>query len=82
MLNIAQVKIERMRSNLEEKLMKRMAVVHKKVEEWRAEAQVQHSVQIKKSSDLARKFLNRHPHFPTQKVSCGCLPCKNNDFSI
>uniref|UniRef100_A0A7N0RGS0 Remorin C-terminal domain-containing protein n=1 Tax=Kalanchoe fedtschenkoi TaxID=63787 RepID=A0A7N0RGS0_KALFE len=77
-----EVKIERMRSSLEEKLMKRMAGVHRKAEEWRAAAQLQHSVQIKKSSDQARKFLSRHPHFSTQKSSCGCFPCSNSNLSL
>ncbi|KAF2323678.1 hypothetical protein GH714_036586 [Hevea brasiliensis] len=38
-----EVKIQKMRSNLEEKLMKRMALVHRKAEEWRAAARQQHS---------------------------------------
>jgi hypothetical protein len=38
----AQVKIQKMRSSLEEKLMRRMSTVHRRAEEWRATAQAQH----------------------------------------
>ncbi|XP_018850553.2 uncharacterized protein LOC109013064 [Juglans regia] len=72
-----EVKIQRMRSNLEEKLMKRMAVVHRKAEELRAAAQQQHSEQTQKASEQARKIMNRHNlHFPGHN-SCGCFPCNN-----
>ncbi|XP_062156262.1 uncharacterized protein LOC133864077 [Alnus glutinosa] len=73
-----EVKIQRMRSNLEEKLMKRMAVVHRKAEDLRAAARQQHSEQVEKASEQARKMINRHnSHFPLHN-SCGCFPCNNH----
>ncbi|CAM8944249.1 unnamed protein product [Rhodiola kirilowii] len=75
-----EVKIEKMRSNFEEKLMKRMTAVHRKAEEWRAAAQLQHSAQTKKSSDC--KLLNSHPHFATHKSSCGCFPCHDSNLYL
>ncbi|KAL5583367.1 hypothetical protein UlMin_015809 [Ulmus minor] len=74
-----EVKIQKMRSNLEEKLMKRMAVVHRKAEEWRATAREQHSEQILKASEHAKKMMNKHhnSHISSQ-TSCGCFPCNNH----
>lgn len=72
-----EVKIERMRSNLEEKLMKRMAIVHRKAEELRAAAGQQHSEQIQKASEQARKMINRHNSHLTGQNSCSCFPCHN-----
>ncbi|KAL8466431.1 hypothetical protein ACS0TY_035502 [Phlomoides rotata] len=76
-----EVKIQKMRANLEEKLMKRMADVHRKAEEWRAAAQFQHSEQVRKAGQQAQKVVaNRRrnsPHFLAQK-SCGCFPCNNH----
>ncbi|VFQ65527.1 unnamed protein product [Cuscuta campestris] len=43
-----EVKIQKMRSNMEEKLMKRMSNVRRKAEEWRAAAQLQHEEEMKK----------------------------------
>ncbi|KAL2243149.1 uncharacterized protein LOC105157880 [Sesamum indicum] len=75
-----EVKIQKMRSNLEEKLMKRMADVHRKAEEWRAAAQFQHSEQIRKVGQQARKVMNRNnSHFSGRK-SCGCFPCNNHNM--
>ncbi|XP_068304306.1 uncharacterized protein, partial [Pyrus communis] len=73
-----EVKIQKMSSNLEEKLMKRMAVVHTKAEEWRATARQQHSEQIHKATNNPHKMItNRHnPHF-SGHISCGCFPCSN-----
>ncbi|KAG2722498.1 hypothetical protein I3760_02G130700 [Carya illinoinensis] len=72
-----EVKIQRMTSNLEEKLMKRMAVVHRKAEELRYAAQQQHSEHMRKANEQARKMMNRHnSHFPGHN-SCGCFPCNN-----
>ncbi|KAL6972600.1 hypothetical protein U1Q18_026775 [Sarracenia purpurea var. burkii] len=51
-----EVKIEKMRSDLEEKLMKRMSVVHRKAEEWRSAAQVQHTEQIERATKQAQKM--------------------------
>ncbi|KAL5698584.1 hypothetical protein ACHQM5_029602 [Ranunculus cassubicifolius] len=70
-----EVKIQKMRSHLEEKLMKRMAVVHRKAEELRAEAQQQHSAQIQKAMDQAQKLKNQHY---SHNSSCGCFPCNNH----
>ncbi|XP_022844417.1 uncharacterized protein LOC111367662 [Olea europaea var. sylvestris] len=73
-----EVKIQKMRSNLEEKLMKRMAVVHRKAEEWRATAQFQHSEQIQKVGEQSRKLMSRNTmHFSGHK-SCGCFPCNSH----
>ncbi|GFP92504.1 remorin [Phtheirospermum japonicum] len=75
-----EVKIQKMRANLEEKLMKRMADVHRKAEEWRATAQFQHSEQIRKAGQLAREAMNnrrnnKNSHFSSGHKSCGCFPC-------
>ncbi|PHU24802.1 hypothetical protein BC332_09909 [Capsicum chinense] len=74
-----EVKIQKMRSNLEEKLMKRMAIVHRKAEEWRTTAQLQHKEQIEKVADQSRKMMltRQNSHLSTQ-TSCGCLPCRNH----
>ncbi|CAN6573674.1 unnamed protein product [Malus baccata var. baccata] len=75
-----EVKIQKMRSNLEEKLMKKMAVVHRKAEEWSATARQQHSEQIHKATNNAahKMITNRHsPHF-SGHISCGCFPCNNH----
>ncbi|KAJ7951434.1 Remorin family protein [Quillaja saponaria] len=74
-----EVKIQKMRSDLEEKLMKRMSIVHSKTEEWRASARQQHLDSIQKVTEQARKMLKtRHnPHFSSHS-SCGCFPCNNN----
>ncbi|GMY34890.1 hypothetical protein FCV25MIE_30132 [Fagus crenata] len=73
-----EVKIQRMKSNMEEKLMKRMAIVHRKAEEWRAAAQQQHSEQIQKAGEQARKIISRHNSYLTGHSSCGCFPCNNH----
>ncbi|PQP97845.1 uncharacterized protein Pyn_00368 [Prunus yedoensis var. nudiflora] len=73
-----EVKIQKMRSNLEEKLMKRMTIVHRKAEEWRTTARQQHSEQINKATNNAQKMINRHnPHF-SGHISCGCFPCNTH----
>ncbi|XP_059643084.1 uncharacterized protein LOC132284956 [Cornus florida] len=73
-----EVKIQKMRSNLEEKLMKRMAVVHRKAEDWRATAQQQHSEQIQKATEQALKIKSQqNSHFSVNR-SCGCFPCNNH----
>ncbi|KAA8541577.1 hypothetical protein F0562_022729 [Nyssa sinensis] len=69
-----EVKIQMMRSNLEEKLMKRMAVVHRKTEEWRAEAQLQHLEQIPLATEQARKIMNRQNSHFCGHSSCSCFP--------
>ncbi|KAK1279911.1 hypothetical protein QJS04_geneDACA004836 [Acorus gramineus] len=76
-----EVKIQKMRSNLEEKLMKRMAIVHRRAEEWRGEAQLQHTQQMVKATEQAHKmrtnFSNNNSLF-SDHTSCGCFfPCNN-----
>ncbi|XP_021847468.2 uncharacterized protein [Spinacia oleracea] len=75
-----EVKIQKMRSNLEEKLMRRMSIVHRKAEEWKIAAQVEHSEQIRKASERAQKLIMNHHQHPNSNlsphiVSCGCFPC-------
>ncbi|XAR49831.1 hypothetical protein NMG60_11003985 [Bertholletia excelsa] len=73
-----EVKIQRMRADLEEKLMKRMAVVHRKAEEWRAAAQLQHKEQMQRATKQAQKILNRNSSNFSGHTSCGCFPCNNH----
>ncbi|XP_042495602.1 uncharacterized protein LOC122074711 isoform X2 [Macadamia integrifolia] len=74
-----EVKIQKMRSNLEEKLMKRMAMVHRKAEEWRAQAQLRHSQQIQKATNQAEKMNQvQHNSCFSDHTSCGCFPCNNH----
>ncbi|XP_031106356.1 uncharacterized protein LOC116011007 isoform X2 [Ipomoea triloba] len=73
-----EVKIQKMRSNLEEKLMKRMSTVHRKAEEWRAVAQLQHSEQIQKVTEQTQKMMNRKNINVSRANSCGCFPCNNH----
>ncbi|OWM68391.1 hypothetical protein CDL15_Pgr004873 [Punica granatum] len=68
-----EVKIQKMRSNLEEKLMKRMAIVHRKAEEWRAEAREQHSEQIHKAKKKLTTSGQDSQYFPARRSSCGCF---------
>ncbi|KAK1577062.1 hypothetical protein Q3G72_018723 [Acer saccharum] len=72
-----EVKIQKMRSNLEEKLMKRMAIVHRKAEEWRAAAQQQHAEQTQRASEQTQKIIIRHVSHVSGHSSCGCFPCNN-----
>ncbi|TKY61156.1 Remorin, C-terminal [Spatholobus suberectus] len=73
-----EVKMQKMRSNLEEKLMKRMAVVHRKAEEWRAAARQQHLQQIQTTTEQAQKIMNQYNPSVSGHNSCGCFPCNNN----
>ncbi|XP_022714552.1 uncharacterized protein LOC111274188 [Durio zibethinus] len=73
-----EVKIQKMRSNLEEKLMKRMAVVHRKAEEWRAAAQQQHAEQMQRATQQAQKRMNNNNSNISGHSSCGCFPCNNS----
>ncbi|XP_076889387.1 uncharacterized protein LOC143540127 [Bidens hawaiensis] len=66
-----EVKIQKMRSKFEEKMMKRMTSVHRKAEEMRAAAQYEHNMQPPKSTKKS-KDLNESLHFST---SCTCFPC-------
>ncbi|KAG6525360.1 hypothetical protein ZIOFF_015316 [Zingiber officinale] len=69
------VKIQKMRSSLEEKLMKRMAIVHRKAEECRAAAQQQHLQQLRASEQTQKMKSQRNSHLSIDK-KCGCFPCK------
>ncbi|KAE9595861.1 hypothetical protein Lal_00030778 [Lupinus albus] len=73
-----EVKIQKMRSNLEEKLMKRMSIVHRKAEEWRKTARQQHLEQIQKATEQAQKMIHKHNTHSTRHSSCGCFPFNNN----
>ncbi|RZC91593.1 hypothetical protein C5167_027660 [Papaver somniferum] len=81
-----EVKIQRMRSNLEEKIMKRMAIVHRKAEELRSEAQIQHSQQVQKATEQAQKMILKNQqqqnsyYISDHTTSCGCFPCNNSHF--
>ncbi|KAH9713879.1 Remorin C domain-containing protein [Citrus sinensis] len=71
-----EVKIQKMRSNLEEKLMKRMVVVHRRAEEWRAAARQQHAEQIQKAGAQAQKIINRHNTHISVHSSCANFRAK------
>ncbi|XVF74229.1 hypothetical protein PTKIN_Ptkin13bG0093600 [Pterospermum kingtungense] len=73
-----EVKIQKMRSNLEEKLMKRMADVHRKAEEWRAAAQQQHADQMQRATEQGKKIIKRNNLHISGLSSCGCFPCNNS----
>ncbi|KAL6654708.1 hypothetical protein ACP70R_008173 [Stipagrostis hirtigluma subsp. patula] len=76
-----EVKIQKMRSNLEEKLMRRMTSVHRRAEEWRATAQAQHLQQLRRAAENVRrlKATSHHRHLPgSDAAACGCFPCNNN----
>ncbi|KAI7734727.1 hypothetical protein M8C21_015434 [Ambrosia artemisiifolia] len=67
-----EVKIQKMRSKHEEKLMKKMTIVRRKAEELRAAAQLDHSEMVSKSNKP------KEPHRPSVQFSghqgsCGCL---------
>ncbi|XP_072973233.1 uncharacterized protein [Typha angustifolia] len=73
-----EVKIQKMRSCFEEKVMKRMAIVHRKAEEWRATAQLQHSQQVQKAYEHASKMKSKSNSHFSGYTSCGCFSCNNN----
>ncbi|KAM0876769.1 hypothetical protein ACQ4PT_035953 [Festuca glaucescens] len=81
-----EVKIQKMRSNLEEKLMKRMTSVHRRGEEWRAAAQSQHLQQLRRATTEhhARRVKTISHHLSagtgTNAASCGCFPCNSNNI--
>ncbi|KAL7601956.1 hypothetical protein Lser_V15G25377 [Lactuca serriola] len=66
-----EVKIEKMRSKHEEKLMKKMIVVDRKAEELRAAAELEHSEQVRKMSNSLN--LNQSAHFSSHRGSCVCF---------
>lgn len=72
-----EVKIQKMRSNFEEKVMRKMAIVDRKAEELRAAAQLE---EIQKASEQAKKTMMNQQlsmHFTGHSSSCGCFPCNN-----
>lgn len=71
-----EVKIEKMRSHLEEKLMKKMSGAHKRAEEWRAAAKAQHAEQILKSAERAER-MRRDGNVPFNLSTCGCFSCRS-----
>ncbi|XP_009381832.3 uncharacterized protein LOC135650449 [Musa acuminata AAA Group] len=74
-----EVKIQKMRSDLEEKLMKRMAIVHRRAEEWRAAAQLQHSQQLQRLSLQAQKMKSQQQSTRLSgETACGCFPCNHH----
>lgn len=60
--------------------MKRMAVVHRKAEDWREAARQQHSQQIQKTTEQVKKLNWRHSYSLgySSTTSCGCFPTHNN----
>lgn len=83
---VGQVKIQKMRSNLEEKLMKRMTSVHRRGEEWRAAAQAQHLQQLRRATTehQARRVKTISHHLSGtgtgSNASCGCFPCNSDNI--
>ncbi|CAH9098852.1 unnamed protein product [Cuscuta epithymum] len=77
-----EVKIQKMRSKMEEKLMKRMSTVHRKAEEWRAAAHVQHEEQMKKVSEETHQMVNMKNINNVYRInsSCTCIsfPCNKH----
>ncbi|GKD15835.1 remorin [Tanacetum coccineum] len=55
-----EVKIQKMRSKFEEKVMRKMAIVHRKAEELRTAAQLEHTEQMQKATEQANKTMNQH----------------------
>lgn len=51
-----EMKIQKMISNLEEKVMKRMASVQRRTEQWRAAAKLQHTQEIRRVEEEAAKM--------------------------
>lgn len=70
-----EVKIEKMRSHLEEKLMKKMAGAHKRADEWRTAAKAQHAEQILKSAERAER-MRRDGNVPFNLSACSCFSCR------
>ncbi|KAK8950930.1 hypothetical protein KSP39_PZI003222 [Platanthera zijinensis] len=73
-----EVKIQKMRSNLEEKVMKKMGIVYRRSEEWRAAAQFQHKQQILRAAEKAQKMKSQSlqhqsSSFFDSRSSCGCF---------
>ncbi|KAG6538760.1 hypothetical protein ZIOFF_003888 [Zingiber officinale] len=73
-----EVKIQKMRSNLEEKLMKRMTIVHRRAEERRASAQLQHSQQLQRVSEQAYDMKRKQSTPLSGEEACRCFPCNHH----
>ncbi|KAK4267134.1 hypothetical protein QN277_023957 [Acacia crassicarpa] len=69
-----EVKIQKMRLKQEEKLMKRMAVVKRKAEEWSEAAREQHMVE-KANEESNQKLLKNS--FSSYATSCACFSYTN-----
>lgn len=63
-----------MRSKFEEKMMREMAIVHRKAEELRVAAQFEHTERLQKATE-ENQHLNMH--YSGHNGSCGCFPCNN-----
>nr|XP_043636037.1 uncharacterized protein LOC122607174 [Erigeron canadensis] len=72
-----EVKVQKMRSKFEEKMMRKMADVHRKAEELRAAAQLEHTEQLHKAKEQANKT-KRHLNVQYSGCSCSCFPCNIN----
>ncbi|XP_071711928.1 uncharacterized protein [Rutidosis leptorrhynchoides] len=75
-----EVKIQKMRSKFEEKMMKRMMIVHRKADELRTEAKYEHDMQFRKASTRSTKTNNLHQsmHISDPISPCGCFPCSTS----
>ncbi|XP_058079466.1 uncharacterized protein LOC131227690 [Magnolia sinica] len=69
-----EVKIQKMRSKLEEKQMTKMAIVHRRAEEMRAAAHLQHSQHLQRASQQAQKMIDLPNSHSSDHTSCGCFP--------
>ncbi|WOL09392.1 hypothetical protein Cni_G18145 [Canna indica] len=69
-----EVKIQKMRSNLEEKLMKRMTVVQRRAEKLRASAKLLHSQQLQRVAEHAQKMKSQQSTQSSGDKTCGCFP--------
>lgn len=86
-----EVKIQKMRSSLEEKLMRRMTSVHRRGEEWRAAAQAQHLQQLRRAAATEHQHARRVKTISHRlsgnrssnaSSSCGCFPCNSNGGGV
>ncbi|PWZ29532.1 hypothetical protein Zm00014a_038909 [Zea mays] len=87
-----EVKIQKMRCNLEEKLMRRMTTVQRRAGEWRATARAQHLQQLRRAAahgdgdgrrlraTATSTAHHHHRHLPgsSDAPSCACFPCSTS----
>lgn len=76
-----EVKIQKMRSNLEEKVMKKMGIVYRRSEEWRAAARFQHAQQILRATEKSQKMKCQSlqgSSFFESRSSCGCFSMQDD----